>query len=51
VGHSGGNGYFAAWLERYPDDNAVVVVLANDTRPGIGQVRGRVAEILFAGGR
>jgi hypothetical protein len=46
VAHGGGINGFATFIARYPDDDAVVIVLSNDERAA-GAIAGGLSGILF----
>jgi CubicO group peptidase (beta-lactamase class C family) len=45
--HEGGNGKFLSDWINYPEDNASILVLSNDWRPGYGNIATEIATILF----
>ena len=49
VGHGGGINGFSTCIDRFPDDDAVVIVLANVVQANACRISNGLAEILFAG--
>jgi len=47
VAHGGGINGFSTFIARYPDDDAVVIVLSNNERANAGAIAGGLSGILF----
>lgn len=47
IAHGGGINGFATFIARYPDDDAVVIVLSNNERANAGAIAGGLSGILF----
>ena len=47
IAHGGGINGFATFIGRYPDDDAVVIVLANNERTNAGGLANGLASVLF----
>jgi D-alanyl-D-alanine carboxypeptidase len=47
IAHGGGINGFSTFIARYPDDDAVVIVLSNNERANTGAIAGGLSGILF----
>lgn len=47
IGHGGGINGFATFIARYPDDDAVVIVLSNNEAASSGPIANNLAGVLF----
>lgn len=47
IGHGGGINGFATFIARYPDDDAIVIVLSNNERAAAGAIANGLGGILF----
>ena len=47
VAHGGGINGFSSWIGRFPDDDAVIIVLSNLEGPSAGAMAKQLGAILF----